>query len=1117
MSFETTSVTMPKNGTLTYTVNADKTSLYRVLMEGTFYAKSIFNISVDSICYENVAIYDYAYDRVVFFVELEAGERKLGINMGMASAKIQNIDVSEVSQADADAFVAKINVAKTAEEVRDVVTEFDDKLKLCAMDVEEKIFYPVSAYDRMLRNDYENINELSDGLFSALFAEKTSPEVKLSENGAQITALKQGALELNIKNNESGNEIFAAIYDDENRLFSINRFVENPQEVLSCQIDLSSEDNAENFTFKLLSWNSAEKMIPKEKFSGVYKDIYMAKNGSDSGDGSESSPFATLSRVKEEILKYNSDMQGDIVVHIMSGNYFVDATETISEEYSGSNGYRVIFKGEGESKPVFSGGKEITGFTHWQNGIYKASFDSENELRELFVDGIPAVRAKSKWLYKYIEDYDDGNSLTTKIVVSDKEFPALAHSEEAEFVWETTWVCQRTPVNNIEVIDGKTVVTLDNFYQTDGVDSILVKAGKCFYIENALEFLDEPGEFYYSKADKTVYYYPYDGENPSEMEFIAPVTEGLLSIEGKSFTKKVSNLTFENISFKHGTWNQPNSYPLLAVQAGAATNAETQKTDVLPPAQITVDYADSIEFKGCTFESMGANALAFNEAVTNVSITGNVLKDIGGAAISIGKSTQTEIKVLDYREVCKNFRISNNVIRRTAFHYREMPAIVAYYANGVQITDNDMKDTAYSGISAGWGWDSAKNINKNSGRFMIKGNKIKNVLWSVTDGGNIYTLGHLPDSVIKENYLDSNLAPSFLQYPGIYLDEGSTYINVLDNVVTNCNQRWLFVNNSDEDIFAEIKGNYTDGTTHLNVSTTALGENYTGLTTFPEKAQSIMAAAGVKLEYEKLLSGVEIAEEKVENIYSAPENEYYEGLLVPGTSFYSGSVTACGETYVSFNLGNYMYYKVDVPKTATYDISAYIGVGGDDESKTVPLSWKIDELGTTNNVTVPYTGGYGKYEPFTMGCVTLEKGTYTLYIKNNGSGCHVNKFIFTEREEVIITATDLYNGSVTDVGTNYVSFNAGNYMYYNVEVPIDGTYDMTAYVGVGGDDTSKVIQFAWQYDASGSVHFANVKYTGGYGKYEPFSLGSVYLTAGKHSLWLKNNSGGCHVQKLVIK
>lgn len=52
-------------------------------------------------------------------------------------------------------------------------------------------------------------------------------------------------------------------------------------------------------------------------------------------------------------------------------------------------------------------------------------------------------------------------------------------------------------------------------------------------IFNALEFLDNPGEFYFDRQTQTVYYMPRPNENMNIAEVTAPVVETLVSIKGK--------------------------------------------------------------------------------------------------------------------------------------------------------------------------------------------------------------------------------------------------------------------------------------------------------------------------------------------------------------------------------------------------------------------------------------------------------------------------------------------------------------------------------------------------------------------------------------------------------
>ena len=57
------------------------------------------------------------------------------------------------------------------------------------------------------------------------------------------------------------------------------------------------------------------------------------------------------------------------------------------------------------------------------------------------------------------------------------------------------------------------------------------------------------------------------------------------------------------------------------------------------------------------------------------------------------------------------------------------------------------------------------------------------------DGGGIYTLGQQPDSVIEGNYIYNQVK----EYAGIYLDQGSYYFMVKNNVVDTAGKvAWLY-------------------------------------------------------------------------------------------------------------------------------------------------------------------------------------------------------------------------------------------------------------------------------------------------------------------------------------
>lgn len=1114
---EDNAIVLPKNNSAMFSVNVSSHSLYRLYINGEFAAHSIYNISIDKKIAENVSIGQYDYSSVSVYIHLQPLQKNITIFVAAGSAKIKSLELIPISEDAVENFINEINHAESSQTVKNTIASYSQSLQMDIEALERSIFYPVPAYDKLLHKKYKNINRIVEDLYAALYEEIENPRVNLSENGIKLCSLQQGEMNIEVLRNCSAYVTILAVYDEQGKLYYVSSFIEDGTAAFSDTVSLSNQKKAGNFTFKLLSWDIQNAMQPKEKFNGIEKELYISPNGDDRADGNKETPFLTLSRAREEIKKHNANMQGDIVVHLASGEYNIDEAEIITQACSGRNGYRVYFKGDENTGTILSGGKRITGWQPWKNGIYKAKLDSVNELRELYVNGLPAIRARSKLLYTYKEDSAESNENIKKIVVSDEEFPVLAHPDEAELVWEMAWVCQRTPVLNVEKSDGKTVVTLANFYQPDRIDAVMVQPNKTFYIENGLELLDEPGEFYYSNTEKTVYYYPEPGENIYALNVVAPISEGLLSVVGESLSNKVSHIAFENITFRYGTWNQPNDYPLLSVQAGSATDAETQEQQIMPPAQICVNYADHIDFTSCRFESLGTNALALDNGVTNSSFVGNIIQNIGGAAISIGNLKQSDSLAHNDGVVCKNIYIANNVIRRTAVEYRGMPSVVAYYGNGIKIVNNDMKDTAYSGISIGWGWNSTSSVSRNNGRFLIGGNRIARVMQSVVDGANVYTLGALPDSVIRDNYFDQNMAPVQLQYPGIYLDEGSQYVSVCNNVVTNCGNRWLFINSTLDHLNAEISNNYTDGTTYTNKSGTALGDNIMGMTEPTAEAQGIIALSGVETAFNRLLSDVEVSDEKATSLYASPEYTYHEGTFIKAIEFTDGRVKECGENYVSFNSGNWLEYAVEMPKDGVYSVEAYVAIGGENTSNQTELAWQIRSEGVTRSSKAAYTGGYGTYKPVMLGEAVFKAGINTLWIKNISSvSCHLSHLIVYDG--MCIEAVKYAEGQVKEHGENYVSFNTGNWLEYNINLPQGGTYSVTVYAAIGGDDPLKQIELAWQARPESVMRFSNVAYTGGYGIYRPFTLGEATFNAGNNTLWIKNiAASGCHIRKILIQ
>src|SRR5262245_25597549 len=137
-------------------------------------------------------------------------------------------------------------------------------------------------------------------------------------------------------------------------------------------------------------------------------DFYVATTGSDDNPGTLEKPFATLARARDAVhrLKHDKKRKADVIVLIRGGTYVLSEPVTFGPADSGTKDRRIIYAAYREEKPVFSGGRVITG---WKAGEGKrwvaevpATKDGSWRFTQLFVNGRRQTRAR-------LPDTDDWN------------------------------------------------------------------------------------------------------------------------------------------------------------------------------------------------------------------------------------------------------------------------------------------------------------------------------------------------------------------------------------------------------------------------------------------------------------------------------------------------------------------------------------------------------------------------------------------------------------------------------------------------------------------------------------------------------------------------------------
>ena len=206
---------------------------------------------------------------------------------------------------------------------------------------------------------------------------------------------------------------------------------------------------------KLLSVVLALSMLAPTAFSekmeeNVWREIYVEADAGESGDGSLQNPFSTVEQAKEYVKTISDDMQGDIVVHIGEGTYYLSDTLRFFTEDSGKNGHRIIYRGE--NMPVLSGGVRVGAFTPTETeGVYKAAVDGVSFMRELYVNGKKAYVASSNRQVKGISDYDDPTTIYASdgMYMSRSDIGIWKNPEDIEFNWQINWKNNTCHVSDI--------------------------------------------------------------------------------------------------------------------------------------------------------------------------------------------------------------------------------------------------------------------------------------------------------------------------------------------------------------------------------------------------------------------------------------------------------------------------------------------------------------------------------------------------------------------------------------------------------------------------------------------------------------------------------------------
>jgi len=535
--------------------------------------------------------------------------------------------------------------------------------------------------------------------------------------------------------------------------------------------------------------------------------IYVAPNGDDANPGTLTQPLRTLARARELVRSKTHTMTGDIIVYLRGGTYPQSATLSFGTADSGNATFYVKYMAYPGERPLITGGSLIAGWTVFDatKNVYSAAVGSSG-FRQLYVNGKKAVRARSPNLgangeanFYRLSGWDKA---AHNVQLATSYVSNWANFTKVELHLMTAWADNALRIASLSTSGNTAYLKFQS--PEDGIlfvrpnprlDQQGWGAGRVFYFENALEFLDQSGEWYLDETTSMVYYKPRTGEDMATATVVAPILETIVSVEGASTSEQVTNLWFQGLTFAHSTYLRQSLYGYLDAQAGQynlSADANNNQTVGRPASGVSVTNANHIHFERNVFTQLAATGLDLISGTHDDMIVGNVFTDIGGSGISIGKFTANETTEYhqpydptDQNEICARDTLANNYIKHVATEIQGACGIAAGYPAHIVIEHNEVEDASFTGISVGYGWTSTANAMTNN---RINYNHIHHVANTLAGGAGISTMSNQgPASEIQHNYLHDISQTEWHDYAvqGLFLDEGTSGYTVAHNLMVN--------------------------------------------------------------------------------------------------------------------------------------------------------------------------------------------------------------------------------------------------------------------------------------------------------------------------------------------
>jgi hypothetical protein len=479
-----------------------------------------------------------------------------------------------------------------------------------------------------------------------------------------------------------------------------------------------------------------------------------SSNGNDSRSPSEAQNPSTPWRTISKLNSFSPNLlAGDAVLFNRGETFYGSIKISNSRELYGFNvgnstsPITIGAYGSG-AKPIITGLQTISDWNHIGGGIYETNLNQESLNLVTFQGNLQPIGRWPKVSepnagYLTVQSHYENTNISSNAIGSAPNF-----TSGEVVIRKSGWILDRGIITNQS---SGTVAYTALGSPNHSISTHQPQDGYGFFFQNHINALTQLGDWMFDKSNRKVRMY-FGANNPPSFNVQVSTIENLINITSSTY------LTFDNLSL-----------------VGSNSDA------------IRMNYAYNINITNCDINLSGVDAIATEIMGTCSDITVkncNITNSNNNAVTANGTQTWT---------------IQNNIIRNTGI-IRGMGlsgdgnynALSNPGSNSV-IEYNEIRNTGYNGIDF-----KGDNV-------IIKNNFIETFCTVKSDGGGIYTYaetGKRGRKVIgnivlngmgdlngrKEEDRNSLYAGNV---HGIYLDNGTTDVDITDNTVANCSASGL--------------------------------------------------------------------------------------------------------------------------------------------------------------------------------------------------------------------------------------------------------------------------------------------------------------------------------------